>query len=87
MYAFPLKLDHFSVQEGLRAEHHQQLQEAHEKNDATITEAQAQIAMLSASKQKLLEEFGQRTKDWRTDRENSEVINYTLDVSIMACVS
>lgn len=62
-----------ALQEGLRAEHKRQLQEVEEQSQVAVSEAMAQVASLKASKQALLEEFEQRTKDWRTERDNKEV--------------
>ena len=63
-----------ALQEGLRAEHKRQLQEIEEQSQVAVSEAMSQVASLKASKQALLEEFEQRTKDWRTERDNKEVI-------------
>lgn len=62
-----------ALQEGLRAEHNRQLQEIEQQSRVAVSEAMSQVASLKASKQALLEEFEQRTKDWRTERDNKEV--------------
>ena len=62
-----------ALQEGLRAEHNRQLQEIEQQSQVAVSEAMSQVASLKASKQALLEEFEQRTKDWRIERDNKEV--------------
>lgn len=64
---------HQILQEGLRLEHSRQLQKLAEENRATVAEVQAQVVALKEAKQKLLDEFGQRSKEWRSERDALEV--------------
>lgn len=60
-------------QEGLRAEHDRQLETVRMDYERALAELQAQATSLKEAKAKLLDEFGQRSKEWRSEREASEV--------------